>query len=768
MKLIFTKTLIISIFLYLFPLFLSAQNVTIEGKITDQNTNEPLIGATIKSGTKGVISDIDGLYTISLSEGKHTIQISFIGYASITKTVDLKSGEAHRLDIQLSDQTTMLQTATVTSGKFEKPLGEVTVSMEVLKPRLMESINSTAVDDALQKIPGVTIIDGQANIRGGSGWSYGSGSRVLLLIDDIPALQADAGRPNWNDYPIENTEQIEIIKGAASALYGSSAMNGIINIRTAYAKSKPETKISTFFTSYFDPKNKDQIWYTEQPLKTGLSFSHQQKVNKFDLVFGGFGLYEDEFREKSFARYGRLSAKVRYRIKDNLSVGVNTSFNKTKSSSYFYWKGWEEDALRGAETAFSSEKANRLNIDPFVNYFDDKGNRHKFNGRIYIIDNDNSGNNSNQSQLYYGEYQYQKRMDDIDLVMTTGIVGTTSGTQADIYSDTTFSASNLAGYLQLDKKLFGKLNLSAGARYERNTLISPEVVGTDSIPDGKSVESKPVFRFGLNYQIGQGTFLRASWGQGYRFPTIAEKFVSTTAGSVRVVPNPKLESETGWTTEIGIKQGFKVNNWSGYLDVAAFWSEYDNMMEYTFVPSQLAFQSQNVGGTAIKGIDIGIAGEGKFDNITLYVIGGYTYIDPKFREYDPLGNDILEPVDTEGKANARSSSADYNILKYRNKHSAKLDVEVKYKSFSIGVAGLYVSHMEAIDFIFEQTIPGLKQNRIDDTNGSKIFDIRFAYEINKHAKVSFLFNNIFNEAYTLRPAFLEAPRNATFRFDYKF
>ncbi len=763
-----TNLLIISLLVFIPFLSTLAQNASVEGVITDLNSGESLIGATVKSGDTGVVSDIDGKYLISLPEGRHTLNISFIGYESITQTVDLKSGESQKLDFKLSEQTTLLQTATVTSGKFEKPLGEVTVSMEILKPRLMESVNSTSVDDALQKVPGVNIIDGQANIRGGSGWSYGSGSRVLILIDDIPALQADAGRPNWNDYPVENTEQIEIIKGAASALYGSSAMNGIINIRTAYAKSKPETKISTFFTSYLDPKDKDKIWYDEQPFETGVSIAHRQKFDKLDLVLGGFGLYRDEFREGSFIRYGRLSSNIRYRVNNNLSLGVNTSFNKTKGGGYFYWKGWGADSFRGNETAYSTEKANRINIDPFINYFDEKGNRHKFNGRIYIIDNDNSGNNSNQSQLYYGEYQYQKRFDDIDLTATTGLVGTTSGTQADIYSDTTFSSSNVAAYLQFDKKLFGKLNLSAGMRYENNVLNSPEVVGMDTIPDGRSTESKPVFRFGLNYQVNQGTFLRASWGQGYRFPTIAEKFVSTTVGAVKVVPNPLLESETGWTTEIGIKQGVRIKNWNGYFDFATFWSEYDNMMEYTFVPFQLAFQSQNVGGTVIKGIDMSIAGEGKFDNFSLFILGGYTYIDPKFKEYDPLGNDIMEVVDTEGKANARSSSADYNILKYRNKHSFKMDVEVKYKSFSVGVAALYVSHMESIDFIFEQTIPGLKEHRVEDTNGSKTFDVRFAYQLNEHAKCSFILNNIFNEEYTLRPAYIEAPRNATLRFEYKF
>ena len=65
------------------------------------------------------------------------------------------------------------------------------------------------------------MVSSQPNIRGGSGWSYGAGSRVLLLVDDIPALQADAGLAQWDDIPVENIAQIEVVKGAASALYGS-------------------------------------------------------------------------------------------------------------------------------------------------------------------------------------------------------------------------------------------------------------------------------------------------------------------------------------------------------------------------------------------------------------------------------------------------------------------------------------------------------------------------------------------------------------------
>ena len=223
------------------------QLATLTGQITDNATQEPLIAATIQIGQKGTLTDFDGNYSITINEGTHQLTVRYVGYETTTQTIELKAGENLSINLGLEPQTNLLQTATVTTGKFDKPLGEVTVSLEVLQPDLIQSTNKPALDDALQKVPGVTVIDGQANIRGGSGFSQGAGSRVLLLVDDIPILNADAGFPNWDDVPVESIEQIEVVKGAASALYGSAALNGIVNVRTTFPKRKHPLPIRTIF-----------------------------------------------------------------------------------------------------------------------------------------------------------------------------------------------------------------------------------------------------------------------------------------------------------------------------------------------------------------------------------------------------------------------------------------------------------------------------------------------------------------------------------------
>jgi len=93
---------------------------------------------------------------------------------------------------------------------------------------------------------------------------------------------------------------------------------------------------------------------------------------------------------------------------------------------------------------------------------------------------------------------------------------------------------------------------------------------------------KPIFRAGVNFKLYPSTFLRVSYGQGYRFPSITERYIKTSAGSFAVFDNPSLEPESSWNIEIGLKQMFKFRKFYGYLDIAGFIQEYHNTIEYLF------------------------------------------------------------------------------------------------------------------------------------------------------------------------------------------
>ncbi|MFN4080696.1 MAG: TonB-dependent receptor [Saprospiraceae bacterium] len=759
-----------------------AQSGIVSGKVRDAATGESLTGVFVRAGLSGAATDASGVYRLELAPGAYEIEFQYLGYETQRRAARIASGERLVLDIDLINSDMLLQTATVTAGRFDKPLGEVTVSLDVLKPRLLESTNAVSVDNTLSKVPGVSIVDGQAGIRGGAGFSYGAGTRVLIMVDDIPILQADAGFPNWTDFPVENIAQIEVLKGAASALYGSSAMNGIINIRTGFAKERPETEIAVFGKVWGDPKDDFRKWWGTDtsgillPVETGASFVHRRKEGRWDIVMGGYALYRDSYNKETYARYGRLTPNVRYRVNDRLTVGLNSNVNFGRSGNFFIWANDSMGSyLPGLNSATRSLGRLRVNLDPYVNYFDAAGNRHKFLGRIYSVKNNNDSGQSNQSRTYYGEYQVQRQMQRIGLVTTAGIVGTYSTVDAELYSNASYSIRNLAAYFQADYKAFGRLNLSAGVRYERNELRSPEIIPiregrVDTLPGGLTKEAKPVFRLGANYQAAKATFVRLSWGQGYRYPTIAEKFIQTDfSADNTVVPNPRLESETGWTAEIGLKQGFRIGNWQGFVDAAYFVQRYDRMMEFVldtiffrFNPGppptfgiNAEFKSKNVGNTQITGYELGLAGQGRLGPGTLYLLAGYTNITPLYRV------DSFDQV-------AFGSSVDYNVLKYRFRRLFKWDSEYVWKWFSAGISVQTHSHMEAIDGIFELGIPGVQNFRQNFNQGFEIWDARLAARLNSHLKVSLLCNNFTNAVYSWRPALLEGPRNYTVRMDYKF
>ncbi len=773
-----SKTIAISCFLALFFTNLHAQNGILRGVISDAATGEPLIAATVIAGSSGTITDVDGSYTLSLEPGVHTVVFRYVGYEPLSREASLESGQELELNVALKQEAAILETATVTSGKHSKPLSEVTVSLEVLRPNLIQSTGKLSLDAAIEKLPGVTVIDGQANIRAGSGYSQGAGSRVLLLVDDIPILTADAGYPNWDDVPIENISQVEVVKGAASALFGSSALNGIINVRTAYPKAQPETEGALYYTHYFSPADKRLKWWDSAPYTTGAQLAHRRKIGKLDLVAGSYYVKEESVNKDAYKEYGRFNISTRYRLSDRLTLGLNGNFNAGKSGAFFYWVS-DTMAYVGVPSTFSNRERVRYNIDPFVNYYDRGGNRHRFQGRFYNVDNNNDNNQGNTSDMYYAEYQFQRQMQALGLVVTAGAVYQGTNIEAELYGDTTFTSRNYAAYLQLDKKFFDRLNVSAGFRYEDNLLKNPGFIYTvgnkdREVPASNERESKPVVRFGLNYRLAEATFLRASWGQGYRFPTVAEKFIVTNVGFFNVLPNPSLQSETGWSAEIGIKQGFQVSSFKGYLDVAAFTFRYYDMMEFNLVtmrdPADNSlssdFRSINIGDTKAAGFEVTAAGQGDILGLPFTLLTGYTFVDPRFLEFDTTSAPIGEA--TRAQINAQNSSSDENILKYRSRHLFKFDLETKFKGAFLGVEAFYNSHIEAIDSPFLLIIGGLKRFREEHDKGFTVINLRTGYTFSEHLKFSLLLNNLANVEYASRPGLLDPPRNLTARLDFKF
>ncbi len=791
----------------------------LKGNISDKESKEPIIGATIQllsDLSKGTATDIDGNYVLVLDTGYYKILCSYLGLQSDTFSVKIKENEIFQKNIVLKQNAKTLETVVVSSGKFEQKIEELTVSMEVLKPNLIANKNTTSIETALEQVPGLTIIDNDPQIRGGSGFTFGVGSRVAIVVDGVPLLSGDAGRPEWSYIPVENIEQIEVIKGASSVLYGSSALNGVINIRSAYPRSKPKTSVNYSTGQYSIPQSPAENWYRTRgnnsfPGFSNLNLFHSRIIkNNLDFVIGAnFNIDQGYIGPPPQGKYipsdlkealhmqdtvavfsnndmikkrARVNFNLRYRAKriEGLNFGVNANFMLNKTNMVFAWLDDSLGLYRGYPGAVFLEDQTLFNVDPFIKYTTKNGLSHSLQTRVFHSDNVISNNQSNKGTMYFGEYQIQRKFKSIDLNFIAGTTGNISYSTSRLYAASGKPDNkivNTSAFLQLDKKFWRILNLSGGVRYENfkiNNLKSDDAF---------------IYRFGGNLQLTRATFVRSSYGTGYRYPTITERYITTKAGLFGVFPNPDLKPETSKSFEVGIKQGFKIGNCKGYLDVAAFHQKYENNIEYLFGiwdpnVSIIGFKFLNTGKSQVRGLDLSLAATTPETNKKFGVTAliGYTYIEPICLTPDSVyGYDKTVDGNIGQALTYKNSSMDTtdNILKYRFRHMFKLDIEFKIYRFNFGVSNKYYTKMQNIDKAFktieETTYNGqdffdriYALNYWEKHSDISIWDARISYNVDKKQKVSIVCNNIFNVDYSLRPLKIESPRTAAIQYVLTF
>ena len=776
-----------------------AQQIT--GIVKDLENNEALIGVNIiTTNNTGTATDLNGKFTITLEEGINKLTFKYLGYKTISKEILAKKINNRQVEIFLESTSEKLNTVVISAGKFNQRIEETTISMEVIKPSLIENKNTTNIESAMEQIPGLNITDGQANIRGGSGWSYGTGTRVLVLVDDMPLISGDAGQVQWNLIAIENINQVEVIKGAASALYGSSALNGVVNIRTSYPKNSEIdkntlpgfTKLNMNFGLIDFPRRDELNWNGEKRRAfKGLEFLQSYKMKKLDLSIGGNLFLDDGYRQ------GEATDRKRFNINSlfksdkikGLSYGLNANFLFQNTASVIIWDSYDR-AYIPLNGELTNTNGNTYNVDPYATYIIGN-NRHTLRTRFLKVINDNSTigdtiNNVNRSKSYYSDYKWQKNLEKINLSYTMGTTNEIIFANSKIFQGSNFRR-NHSLYTQFDKKI-GKLNISSGGRYEYFSLNSE----TKHIINGDSINNfsvgRPVFRAGINYEISPSTFLRSSWGQGYRFPSMAELFVTTNASGIEIYANPELKPERGWSSEIALKQKLKIRKWSGFIDIAAFIMRYHDMMEFTFgqwgdpttMPLYgLGFKSVNIGKTQISGVELSFNGQGKINNdLSINLIGGYTYMDPIALEPNKVYTESIGPLVINGEEigpelTYNNSSSDPSILKYRYQHIAKIDAEFLYQNFLFGTSLRFNDFMRNIDKIFtdewinQELIPGINEAREKYLDGDFIIDLRIGYNIDKNSRISLIINNLLNEEYMSRPADMRPPRTIACQLSLK-
>ncbi len=771
---------------------------TIKGTVKDE-LGETLIGVLVSStdGQK-TRTDLNGEFTMNVK--KLPIDLTFSIFDYHEKTVTVQSSESENLTVTLFSISQAMEGVVVSASRRNQRIETVPVSLEIIKPELIENKALTNVEEAVNQAPGAYAMDGQISIRGGSGFSYGAGSRVMVVWNDVPLLAGDAGDAKWQSIPIENISQIEVLKGASSVLYGSGALNGIVSLRDKEPTKKPETTIS-YQTGIFDNPRRESLRWSDGPLLSNqFNAYHGRMLNNFGFTVSAYGFLTDGYRAGERQIRGRLNGGffIRPENYQRIKAGLNYSVNLEERGLFIVWEsdslgyfpqGGVEDPLSDS-SSLTLNQGTRIIVDPYIKWFDNFGNRHYVQSRWYYTDNKTAtGNQSAEASVYFVDYKLERKFDN-KLTITSGVTSASNVIDSDLYG--AHSSNNFSAYTQLEKN-FGKLNLTGGVRgeyFQQNDLDPDSYTYWRGDSANFGMPIRPIFRLGSHYELKEYTHLRASVGQAFRYPSVAERFASTSVGALNIFPNPDLRPESGWSAEVGIKQGVKIKNWKGYFDASAFINEYDNMMEFTFgfyypgegfppaseIQQWFGFRAENAEAARITGLDFSLTGMGNIGPFEIITIMGYTYMNPislnenpEYRYGDPNFGGGFSDTST-------------NMLKYRFNHLAKGDIQVNYKKFTFGFSSRYNSFMRNIDATFEsgitlfpgspleqttEILPGLKEYRQRNNNGDVVFDARVGYKINDKILTHFVVNNLFNREYMTRPGDIQAPRQFLVRVQMK-
>lgn len=571
------------------------QSVTINGVVKDKN-GEPIIGANIveKGTTNGIITDLDGKYTLTVKDPKAILVFSYIGYQSQEITV----GSKRSIDVTLAEDTEMLDEVVVIGYGTQKK-GDVTSAIASVKA---DAFVKGAVTDAGQLIQGkvaglnISLPSGdptsssQIMLRGIS--SLKGGTTPLILVDGVPG--------SLNTVAPEDVESIDVLKdGSATAIYGTRGTNGVIIITTKQSRKEMAPTIDyngyisvsnvlnrpdmmdatdlrqkwaegyTFSGANYEDYGSDTDWMDEIT-RTAVSHSHNLTLRGGSKNTSYTGTMNYTNRQGTFIRTDFESINARMDITHSMFDNKLTANVSTFVSQHKMPRSWNTYAYRQA-----------LIHNPTEPLKDEEGNW--FERDIYNYDNpvayikETIGERKRKNIRFNGSLTYRP-IESLTLkamyarrstttfdgyYQTKKHVSTTkNGRNGYAYRANTDFDNNLVELTAHFQKAFGKHNFSAlvGYNYEDNVNSSESMSNYDFPTDAYSYNKMEA---GMALMRGEATmesykssdkliglFARVSYNYDDRYLLMA---------SLRHEGSSKFGKDQKWGNFPGVSLGWRIN-----------------------------------------------------------------------------------------------------------------------------------------------------------------------------------------------------------------
>jgi outer membrane receptor protein involved in Fe transport len=725
----------------------------IKGVVLDNETDEVVNSVSITladdNGKKvsETMTDLKGIFTITnVKQGNYTLTAKRIGYRAVNKDILLTERTPLQLKIELSPEDINTEKINVTATKTEQTLQQTPSSISIVTADDIKFKNILTFDNILQGVEGVAVtrtsginvnslsIRGSSDVAGG-----GIGNRVLLLLDGRPSLTGDSKGALWSLIPVSIIERTEVVKGAFSSLYGSSAIGGVVNVITKKPTYTPFTGINVNY-GFYNKLNDSLKFSNSLQTFSGIDAINSNTLGKFSYLLNfNYKKNEGHAEQTDYEFYGGMG-KFMYDLFSNRDLEVTVQYTKSNSAYPHYWR---KDAGRVSEPYKSAPyylgdriKKETSSFDAYYRAIPNATSKYSSRFYYYSLASESFYNPNNPVSAEFGStvtglntYINSYNFGNISQVdfqlgrknyFITGIDAqwnvVKSNPESILYGNQ--QQNNFGLYAQNQYKVITNnvgdeiLTTTIGGRVDHNIFVG----------GSQTTQFSPKFSLVFTPEVKSNFLNNISYrflvGRAFRSPSIAELFFKKELfGGFDFIYNPNLKPEEMISYEIGFMKQYKDRF---TIDFSAFINEYDNLIQYVNIGTGIygPFQVQNIANSQIKGFELAIDYKAGF-NLFAHDFGyhfsvNYTYMDSR---------DL-------------SANRKEDFLPYKPNHLLNFSTDLNYRDFYFNVTGKYVSKIDE-DLFYKYEEPA----------AYLVVDSKISKRISNKFTVFFAVSNLFDVQY---------------------
>ena len=647
--------LLLLMLLYVSDAFSQAQRSegTLSGYVLDKKSEErlPAVTVFVKGTTRGTSSRSDGTFEVkNIPEGKQVIVAQYVGYKPQEININIAAGKDHPIHFELEEDMFNLEQVVVTGTRTPHFVKNVPIRTEVVTSQSLRTKNAQNIFEALEAVPGLRVENQCQSCNFSMVRMQGLGAEhTQVQINGQPIYSGLASVYGLEQIGTGDVDRIEVVKGAGSALYGSSAVAGAINIITREPSAIPSISADVQFGNYGT---------------NAYNISSSMRNDKGNI---GLNVYAQKVDHGVIDETGEGDTRQEVKQKDGVTDRVESKLHNMGFSLYVDNPFFRDDKLVLRGKGINEKRAGGVITDdyyknPFtdgtenittnryegeVNYTKPVGQRSGLQFNTTYIDHNREATNdsflSDYKDTHDGEtpdvldmrpyiakentwvasLSFNSKLENHNLIFgvqyyTTDLDETGMYTVVDeaseFYGNAYKSiahkhAREIGAYIQDEWNVSPRFTVVPGVRIDHHSsgeeYTSDRKVFDDDFPKTEFDETSFNPRLALKYQLTRKITLRANAGTGFRAPYGFSEDLHLCSGSPRVWKSSELKAETSRSAN------FSADYYGDHFQASAnlFYTYLKNKIDFADADDGVkklgyTYQWENIDNAVVKGMEL--------------------------------------------------------------------------------------------------------------------------------------------------------------------